>query len=123
MAESPTKQREGDQPLPVKNDLPFVQDAVIADIEKRKEIGIQRYGTPLQAFNGRDTLQDLFEELLDGAMYAKQLMIERDATEIEWSVLFHNGQRMLTTNEEEARRISSQYLDSKVQSRSQWKDS
>lgn len=74
----PTKQRVGDQPLPTKNDLPFVQDAVIADIETRKQVGIERYGTPLQAFNGRDALQDAYEEAIDLAMYLKQLIIERN---------------------------------------------
>lgn len=73
----PTKQREGDQPLPIVNNLPFVQDAVIADIEARKRVGIERYGTPLQAFNGRDALQDAYEEAIDLSMYLKQLIIER----------------------------------------------
>lgn len=73
----PIKQREGDQPLPVVNDHPDIQAAVIADIEKRREIGIQRYGTALQPNNGRDALQDLYEELIDACMYIKQLMVER----------------------------------------------
>ena len=72
------KTRPGDQPLPVQNDLPYVQDAVIADIEQRKLVGIERYGTPLQPFNGRDTLQDAYEEAIDLAMYLKQAIIERD---------------------------------------------
>ena len=75
------KVRRGDQVLPTKNDLPFVQDAVIADIEARKQVGIERYGTPLQPFNGRDALQDAYEEAIDLAMYLKQLIIERDANQ------------------------------------------
>lgn len=74
----PTKQRPGDQPLPTVNGAPCVQDQVIADIEERKKVGIQRYGTVLQPFNDRNPMQDLYEELLDGAMYAKQNMIERE---------------------------------------------
>lgn len=74
------KQREGDQVLPTVNDQPFIQDLVIQDIEARKQIGIQRYGTALQAFNGRDPLQDAYEEAIDLCMYLKQLMIERDKT-------------------------------------------
>lgn len=73
------KLRDGDQQLPEKNDLPFIQDAVIADIEDRKKIGIERYGTPLQAFNGRDALRDAYEEAIDLCMYLKQLLVERDA--------------------------------------------
>lgn len=74
------RQREGDQPLPVPQpDVPDVQTAVIRDIVARRELGISRYGTPLQPHNGRDALRDLYEELLDGAMYARQLMLERDS--------------------------------------------
>lgn len=72
------KTREGDQPLPTKNESPFIQDLVVKDIELRKEIGIQRYGTALQPFNGRDALQDAYEEAIDLAMYLKQCIIERD---------------------------------------------
>lgn len=71
------KQREGDQPLPVPNDYPDIQTQVIADLVKRREVGIERYGTPLQPWNGRDPVRDLYEELLDGACYAKQILVER----------------------------------------------
>jgi hypothetical protein len=70
------KRRPGDQRLPDKNDLPFVQDAVVADIEARKAVGIERYGTPLQAFNGRSSLRDAYEESLDLVMYLKQMQQE-----------------------------------------------
>jgi hypothetical protein len=70
--------REGDsQPMPVVNGLPCIQDLVIEDIEARKVIGVQRYGTVLQPFNGRDALQDAYEESLDQTMYLKQEIIER----------------------------------------------
>lgn len=72
------KEREGDQPLPTVNDNPAIQGLVIADIEARTQVGIQRYGTPLQAHNGRDALRDLYEELLDAANYTRQLLYERD---------------------------------------------
>ena len=75
------KLREGDQPLPVVNGRPDIQSQVIADIEARRQVGISRYGTALQAFNGRDALRDLYEELIDAAMYVKQLMVEREETE------------------------------------------
>lgn len=76
----PTKQRPGDQPLPNKNNFPFIQDQVIADIESRKAIGIERYGTALQPFNGRDALQDAYEEAIDLAVYLKQCLVERNET-------------------------------------------
>lgn len=65
------------QPLPVPSDRAAVQDLVIADIRKRMELGIRRYGTPLRAFNGRDALRDLYEELLDATCYARQAIEER----------------------------------------------
>ena len=49
---------EFDQPLPILNAEPDIQTRVIADIQQRKEIGIQRYGTALQPNNGRDALRD-----------------------------------------------------------------
>jgi hypothetical protein len=67
------KLREGDQPLPVVNDRPDIQSMVIADIEAR------RYGTALQAHNGRDMLRDLYEELLDAATYIRGVIEERDS--------------------------------------------
>ncbi len=74
----PTKQREGDQPLPtVHEGHESVQDLVIDDILERKQVGIQRYGTPLQTFNDRDVDLDLYEELLDATMYARQRLAER----------------------------------------------
>lgn len=72
------KLRDGDQPLPEVNNLPDIQTQVIADIEARRQVGISRYGTALQPHNGRDSLRDLYEELLDAAMYIKQVMVERD---------------------------------------------
>lgn len=67
-----------EQPDPIKNNNTPICDQVIADLKKRKEDGIKKYGVPLQANNGRDGLQDLYEELLDAAQYVKQVMVERD---------------------------------------------
>jgi hypothetical protein len=74
----PLRNREGDQPLPVINDEKSIQDRVIEDILARKELGIKRYGTALQPFNGRDPLQDLYDELIDATQYVKQELVERD---------------------------------------------
>lgn len=72
------KQREGDQPLPQLNTEPYVADQLKEYIERRKQIGMERYGTPLQPHNGRDGLRDLFEELVDATTYCAQLLLERD---------------------------------------------
>jgi hypothetical protein len=71
--------RRRDQPLPtITEGGVCVQDEVMAYIDRRKTIGIERYGTVLQPNNGRDGLRDLFEELVDATQYAAQLLIERD---------------------------------------------
>jgi hypothetical protein len=70
------KQREGDQQLPVVNESPFIQDLVIADIERRREVGIKRYGTALQAHNGRSALRDAYEESIDLCLYLRQKLEE-----------------------------------------------
>lgn len=71
--------REGDtQELPTPNYSRFIQEMVIDDIRERLQLGIRRYGTGLQANNGRDALQDAFEEALDLTMYLKQAIVERD---------------------------------------------
>lgn len=72
------RQREGDQPQPTQNEHPSVQDALKQFIEDRKAVGIERYGTTLQPFNGRDALRDAFEESVDLATYLAQCIIERD---------------------------------------------
>jgi hypothetical protein len=50
--------------------------AVIALLAERKRVGLERYGSLLQAGNGRDARRDLLEELADAAVYAKQLAEE-----------------------------------------------
>lgn len=67
------------QPPPIPNDQPSVQDLVITDILNRKQTGIQKYGTSLQAFNGRDSLMDAYQEALDLCQYLRQALEERDA--------------------------------------------
>jgi hypothetical protein len=68
-----------EQPRPIPNDRESVQSLVRRDLEVREQVGIQRYGTSLQAFNGRDALRDAYEEALDLACYLRQLIEERDA--------------------------------------------
>lgn len=54
-----------------------IQGLVIDDLKARREEGIRRYGTPLQAHNGRDAMNDLYQEILDAACYLKQVIEER----------------------------------------------
>ncbi len=66
------------QPDPIVNDHPLVKDALIADVEELCARRRVKYGTHLQPHNGRDALRDAYEELIDGALYLKQLLLERD---------------------------------------------
>lgn len=52
---------------------------VIADMEQRRLVGIERYGAPLQARNGRDSLVDAYQEVLDLAVYLRQTIEKRDS--------------------------------------------
>jgi hypothetical protein len=81
--------------MPVRNSGPSIPDIVIdelveraylggrrhdvaARVAERQQEGIRRYGTPLQAHNGRDALRDLDDEIVDAIQYARQAMAERD---------------------------------------------
>lgn len=65
------------QKEPEPNDTPAIADLVILDVRARQEIGQKRYGTDLQANNGRDALVDAYQEAIDLAMYLRQLLEER----------------------------------------------
>lgn len=56
-----------------------MHDLLIQAVLGRKDLGLSRYGTILQAGNGRDALKDLLDELIDGCVYLMQLIAERDA--------------------------------------------
>ncbi len=76
-----TPRDEGDQPLPIPNQRRHIHDLVAEDLQARKALGTRRYGTPLQAFNGRDSLVDLYQELLDACVYIRTVIEERDSIE------------------------------------------
>lgn len=65
------------QPDPIPNDREDIQTLVMRDMASRREHGIQTYGMALQAHNGRDALQDAYEEALDLCMYLRQAIEER----------------------------------------------
>lgn len=49
---------------------------VVADIEQRKLVGLERYGTLLYPHNSRNALQDAYEEVLDLCQYLRQAIEE-----------------------------------------------
>jgi predicted HAD superfamily Cof-like phosphohydrolase len=66
-----------EQAAPVPNERKPVWELVQADMAARDLVGRERYGTPLQAFNGRDPLVDAYQEALDQVVYLRQAIEER----------------------------------------------
>lgn len=66
-----------DQPPP-KGSRGDIWWSVIADMTARRLLGITRYGTVLQAHNGRDALVDAYQEALDLCVYLRQAIEERE---------------------------------------------
>jgi len=54
-------------------DIAHIRD----DMRERDRLGQERYGTPLQAYNGRDPLIDAYQEALDLVAYLKQWCMEQ----------------------------------------------
>jgi hypothetical protein len=79
------------QPVPVKTDGPSMHDLVVEDMRARKEFGVRKYGTLLQAHNGRDALRDAYDEVLDLIVYLRQVIEERDTAigtiVYEWDIV------------------------------------
>lgn len=109
------RQRLGDQQPPVPNDRPHIHDLVAEDLIglgtssaermatallQRKQVGIARYGTPLQAGNGRDAVRDAIEEVLDLPVYLRQA-IEEGRTDL---VLLYQEALLLACRLDEANR-------------------
>jgi len=61
---------------PTPNSEKHVNNEVMRDLHSRKVMGIKKYGTPLQPHNGRNALQDAYEEALDLCCYLKQKLME-----------------------------------------------
>ena len=64
-------------PTPAQGDM---WRKVIEDMEARRLHGIEKYGVPVQPFNGRDPLIDAYQEALDLCVYLRQAIEERGAT-------------------------------------------
>ncbi|MGL5527818.1 MAG: hypothetical protein ACRDCI_05460, partial [Plesiomonas shigelloides] len=64
------------QPAPKGSGNPIL-GMVLADMTNRALEGKEKYGEPLLAHNGRNPLWDLYQELLDAAMYIRQAIEEQ----------------------------------------------
>lgn len=68
-----------EQPLPTTNpQSKDVCELVKADLEARIQKGAKQYGQRLHTFNGRDSLLDAYQEILDLAVYLRQAIEEAD---------------------------------------------
>ena len=77
------------EPDPISNNNPSIHDLAVEDLKRegypdylirniqdRKELGLKKYGTILQAGNGRNALIDALQESLDAIVYIKQAMLD-----------------------------------------------
>jgi len=53
----------------------------------RRDFGIQCYGVPLQANNGRDAAVDAFQEAIDLVVYLKQEALETGQDNEYWHAI------------------------------------
>lgn len=60
-----------------------IEALVCADIARRQQVGIEKYGTTVaeNPLSLRDWLQHQYEELLDAAVYCRRAIAEIDAKE------------------------------------------
>lgn len=65
------------EPAPKPNGNPHLWSLVIRDMLDRNSAGVEKYGTALQAGNGRDALMDAYQEALDLCVYLRQAIEER----------------------------------------------
>ncbi len=61
---------------PVTNDQTVVTDLVIKDMQERASFGRKKYGTFLQPFNGRNSMIDAYQEVMDLIVYIRQALEE-----------------------------------------------
>jgi hypothetical protein len=100
-----------DQPPPLASSGD-VWSLVMADMADRRNVGIERYGTPLQPNNGRDALVDAYQEALDLVAYVRQEIENRTINQQVVGVLFDVYQDAIKIvrvlrQEIESRRIAS----------------
>jgi hypothetical protein len=70
------------------------RDMVAAGLRARRELGVAKYGRPLESHNGRDAWQDCWEEVLDALVYAAQMRLEGRPVEGIFSMLAEIADRL-----------------------------
>lgn len=64
------------EPAPVPHRGEYVINLVMKDLSERAREGKKKYGTFLQANNGRNALVDAYQEAMDLCMYLRQKIEE-----------------------------------------------
>jgi hypothetical protein len=78
------------EPAPVRNTGPAVWLLVVQDMHARDIHGREKYRTPLQPNNGRNSLQDAYDEVLDLAVYLKKQLVETRPRQCSECMLLEN---------------------------------
>ena len=76
IGEPPPQSGHGDMWQQVISNYHLASTPVLDIFRKRREMGLAKYGTPLQAGNGRNPLRDLMDETLDRIVYIEQAITE-----------------------------------------------
>lgn len=69
------------QPRPTRSEYEAVGKRLIREIRERMAIGLKKYDTHLQPFNGRNARKDSREEVLDEHIYNTQIHMEQEIRE------------------------------------------
>ena len=69
-----------------------VGEYVLRDITERMEMGLKKYGVPLQTNNGRSARWDRYQELIDAVMYARQELLEEEDPAVRFVKGFADAQ-------------------------------
>jgi len=75
------------QAPPEQSQAPETWELVIADAKARNAFGVEKYGVPLRAHNGRDQLVDAYQEALDLAAYLRTALEERPSRVDVWNAV------------------------------------
>jgi len=93
------------EPAPQPSEHPAIQPMVVSelldgpeglanDINERAAMGLEKYGTLLKPFNGRNALNDLYQEILDAIVYARQAIYEKDFKRDYNAISLESGARL-----------------------------
>lgn len=83
------------EPIRSRQNAPSMHDQVINELVRRKYHGMTKYETILQGFNGRNSLRDALEEILDLSVYLQQKLYEEENLILLVSIT-HDGRKLGT---------------------------